>query len=367
MAQAGRGRDRRSWQVPDKRSSSPQPTDRRRWRLRGRTVASPRSVVYRLTVHRPPIAWTLSALFMFKGFICLTTVAYPISAAEPVGLVAIAGTLGIAAAAAIWLLGSRIPLLGYELLAAGGSLTTSWLVAHAATPGGMMVAAFAYPWTAIYAAHFFPRRGVIVQGVLISVGFSVGLALGGLHHVAVYWTIVTVTIWSICLLLGNLSESMRRQAGTDQLTGLLNRNGFQTAALRERALADRTGSPLTLAVLDLDGFKQINDREGHLAGDEILNHAAAILGGAVRTEDTAFRVGGDEFALILPETTAEEALPVVERLSAALAGAADRPLSASFGVAVFPRDGGGHDALFRAADAAMYTAKRDGSGIRFAA
>ena len=60
---------------------------------------------------------------------------------------------------------------------------------------------------------------------------------------------MTVTIWSICLMLGNLSESMRRQAGTDQLTGLLNRNGFQTAALRERALADRTGSPLTLAVL----------------------------------------------------------------------------------------------------------------------
>jgi diguanylate cyclase (GGDEF)-like protein len=256
----------------------------------------------------------LSALFTFKGLICLTTVVYPISAAEPVRLVAVAGMLGIAAAAGIWLFGSRIPLLGYELLAAGGSLTTSWLVAHAATPGGMMVAAFAYPWIAIYAAHFFPRRGVIAQGSLISVGFSVGLALGGLPHIAVYWTIVTVTIWSICLMLGNLSESMRRQAGTDQLTGLLNRNGFQTAALRERALADRTGSPLTLAVLDLDGFKQINDREGHAAGDRLLAGLGRAWRGRVRPGDILARHGGDEFVLLLPATTSTGAEAVLERL-----------------------------------------------------
>lgn len=253
-------------------------------------------------------------LFTFKGLICLTTVVYPISAAEPVGLVAVAGMLGIAAAAMIWLCGSRIPLLGYELLTAGGSLTVSWIVAHAATPGGMMVAAFAYPWIAIYAAHFFPRRGVIAQGLLISVGFGVGLAFGGLPHVAVYWTIVTVTIWSICLMLGSLSESMRRQAVTDQLTGLLNRNGFQTAALRERALADRTGSPLTLAVLDLDGFKQINDREGHAAGDRLLAGLGRAWCARVRPGDILARHGGDEFVLLFPATTSTGAEAVLERL-----------------------------------------------------
>ena len=162
-------------------------------------------------------------------------------------------------------------------------------------------------------------------------------------------------------------QEMRFLAEHDPLTRLLNRRAFTSRVQAEIARSQRHTHEFALVLCDLDGFKQINDREGHLAGDDILNHAAAILGGAVRTEDTAFRVGGDEFALILPETTAEEALPVVERLSAALAGAADRPLSASFGVAVFPSDGGGHDALFRAADAAMYTAKRDGSGIRFAA
>jgi diguanylate cyclase (GGDEF)-like protein len=314
MAQAGRGRDRRNRQVPDTRSSSLESSDARWQRPRGLSTASLRSLARRLTARRPPIAWALSLLFAYKGLICLTTVADPISAAEPVRLVAVTGALGIAAAAAIWLFGSRIPLLGYELLAAGGSLTTSWLIAHAATPGGMMVAAFAYPWIAIYAAHFFPRRGVIAQGLLISVGFGVSLELGGLSHVAVYWTIVTVTIWSICLLLGSLSESMRRQAGTDQLTGLLNRNGFQTAALRERALADRTGSPLTLAVLDLDGFKQINDREGHAAGDRLLAGLGCAWRARVRPGDILARHGGDEFVLLLPATTSTGAEAVLARL-----------------------------------------------------
>ncbi len=267
-----------------------------------------------LTARRPAIAWALSLLFTFKGMICLLAVAYPISPREPVTLVAIAGALGVLAAVVVWLYGARIPLLGFELLAAGGSLTTSWLIAHAATPGGMMVAAFAYPWIAIYAAHFFPRRGVIAQGLLISVGFGVGLELSGLSHVPVYWTIVIVTIWSICLMLGNLSEGLRRQAGTDQLTGLLNRNGFMTAALRERALADRTGSPLTLAVLDLDGFKQINDREGHAAGDRLLAGLGRDWRARVRPGDIVARHGGDEFVLLLPATTPTGAEAVLERL-----------------------------------------------------
>jgi len=279
-----------------------------------RIAASLRSIARRLTARRPAIAWSLSLLFTFKGFICLTAVAYPISAKEPVGLVAIAGILAFLAAAGIWLFGSRIPMLGFELISAGGSLTTSWLISHAATPGGVMVAAFAYPWIAIYAAHFFPRRGVIAQGLLMSVGFGVALLLGGLPHVLVYWTIVTITIWSICLLLGRLSENMRRQAGTDQLTGLLNRNGFLTAALRERAMADRTGSPLTLAAIDLDGFKQINDRNGHAAGDRLLAALGHDWRARVRPGDILARYGGDEFVLLLPATTATGAEAVLRRL-----------------------------------------------------
>lgn len=292
---------------------------------------------------------------MFKALICLTTVAYPISPAEPVTLVALAGIVAVVAAAVIWLLGARIPLLGFELLSAGGTLTTSWLIAHAATPGGMMVAAFAYPWIAIYAAHFFPRRGVMAQGLLISFGFGVALLIGGLHDIVVYWTIVTITIWSICLLLGSLSENMRRQAGTDHLTGLLNRNGFETAALRERALADRTGSPLTLVVLDLDGFKQINDRDGHAAGDRLLSSLCRDWRARVRPGDILARHGGDEFVMLFPATTATGAEAVLERLRG------DDPVGWSVGVSEWLH-GEPLDAPMARADRYLYEVKSAGRG-----
>lgn len=299
--------------MPDTQASSLESPDRRPPASRGQ-IAAVRSVAEGLTARRPAIVWSLSLLFLFKGFIGLLAAVYPLSPSEPAAMVGTAGSIGVLCAATIWLVGWRIPLLGFELIAAVGSITASWLVAHSATHGGMMVAAFAYPWIAIYAAHFFPRRGVIVQGLLMSIGFSVGLLASGLSDVVVYWTIVIATIWSICIVLGNLSEQMRLQAGTDHLTGLLNRGGFQTAALRERALADRTGSPLTLAVLDLDGFKQINDREGHAAGDRLLSGLGRAWRARVRPGDILARHGGDEFVLLLPATTATGAEAVLERL-----------------------------------------------------
>jgi diguanylate cyclase (GGDEF)-like protein len=260
------------------------------------------------------IAWTLALLFLVKGLLGVLAAIYPVSASEPVAMVGAAGGMGIMCALLIWLLGARLTLLGFELIAVVGTIVASLLVAQASTHGGMMIMAFGYPWVAIYSAHFFPRRGVIVQGVLMTVGFSAGLLASGLSNILVYWLIVMITIWSICLLLGSLSESMRRQAGTDHLTGLLNRNGFEAAALRERALADRTGNPLTLAVIDLDGFKQINDRDGHAAGDRLL----ADLGGGwrarMRPGDIIARHGGDEFVLLLPATTPTGAQAALERL-----------------------------------------------------
>jgi diguanylate cyclase (GGDEF)-like protein len=268
----------------------------------------------RLTTHRPAIAWSLSLLFAFKGLICVAAASYPISSGEPVSLIAGAGVVAIGAACAIWLFYSRISVVGYELMAAVGSLTTSWIVAHAVTPGGMMVAAFAYPWVAIYAAHFFPRRVVIAQGLLISVGFGVGLLIDGLPHIGIYWAMVTATAWSICLVLGKLSESLRHQAGTDPLTGLLNRNAFLEAANRERSIADRTGAPLVLAVLDLDDFKRVNDSDGHAAGDRVLASLAHTWQECLRGGDVLARHGGDEFVLLLPASTAATARTTLDRM-----------------------------------------------------
>ena len=96
-------------------------------------LTSLRALARRVTVGRPAIGWSLALLFIFKGLVCLATVAFPISGSEPTGLVGTAGALGVAARWAVWLSAARIPLLGFELLAAGGSLVTSTLIAHAST------------------------------------------------------------------------------------------------------------------------------------------------------------------------------------------------------------------------------------------
>jgi diguanylate cyclase (GGDEF)-like protein len=190
----------------------------------------------------------------------------------------------------------------------------------------------------------------------MSVGFSLGLLVSGLPDLVVYWTIVIATVWSICIVLGNLSEQMRLQAGTDHLTGLLNRGGFQTAALRERALADRTGSPLTLAVIDLDGFKQINDREGHAAGDRLLAGLGRAWRARVRPGDILARHGGDEFVLLLPATTSTGAEAVLERLRDG-----EDPVGWSVGVSEW-RPGESLDAPLARADRYLYGVKSARSG-----
>jgi diguanylate cyclase (GGDEF)-like protein len=155
-------------------------------------------------------------------------------------------------------------------------------------------------------------------------------------------------------------EEMQFMAEHDSLTRLLNRRAFNDRMDVEIARAVRYSHPLTLVLADLDGFKALNDRDGHAAGDDALQLVGAALTGALRTADSAYRIGGDEFALILPETDRAEAQAVVDRLADAMAAAlTDRlgGLRASFGIAVCPGSGTEPAALFRAADRAMYAAK----------
>jgi len=165
-------------------------------------------------------------------------------------------------------------------------------------------------------------------------------------------------------------EEVRFLAEHDPLTRLLNRHAFAARLETEMTRSTRYGRPFTLVVLDVDGFKSVNDRHGHLAGDAALEQLGLILRAGLRAADTAYRIGGDEFALLLPETSAPEARAVIERIAENLEGAGERagtPLRASFGVIV--GEGGLTDAerLLRDADAAMYEAKRTGAHIHFVA
>jgi diguanylate cyclase (GGDEF)-like protein len=317
-----------------------------------------RALARRVTDGRPAIAWSLALLFLSKALVSAAVVMFPISGHQPTLAIGIGCAVAIAGAAIVWLAANRIPLLGFELITATGTLATSVLITRASSHGGMMLAAFQYPWTAIYAAHFFPRRAVNVQALLISVGFGAGLLFGQLSHTVIYWVVVTITIWSISVLLGNLSESVRRQVGTDYLTGLLNRSGFLVAALRERALANRTGTPLTVAVIDLDDFKQINDGAGHAAGDQLLVALAQQWRERLRPSDILGRHGGDEFVVLLPCTSAAGADAALKRLRSG-----EDPVSWSIGISEWLA-GEDLEAPLARADKQLYDAKVGAGEVR---
>jgi diguanylate cyclase (GGDEF)-like protein len=165
-------------------------------------------------------------------------------------------------------------------------------------------------------------------------------------------------------------EDMRYLAEHDPLTRLQNRRAFTHRLRVEAARARRYGKPFALVVLDVDGFKHINDVHGHMAGDEALTRVAGLLGHELRAPDAAFRIGGDEFALILPEVDAEAADAAVRRTAAHIeraCAAEGYPVTASFGVAMFGPAGRDPESLLRSADAAMYEAKRSGSRVHRAA
>jgi diguanylate cyclase (GGDEF)-like protein len=142
------------------------------------------------------------------------------------------------------------------------------------------------------------------------------------------------------------------QAHTDDLTGLANRRAWDAQLPREIARSQRTGAPLSVAMIDLDGLKAINDSKGHQAGSNAIKHAAAAWSGVVRGTDMLARFGGDEFAVVMPDCGIEEALVAAERLRSAIGPR----LTTSIGVAQWDGSESGPELIDRA-DAALYEAK----------
>jgi len=153
-------------------------------------------------------------------------------------------------------------------------------------------------------------------------------------------------------------EKVQLLAVTDPLTGLGNYHRLVEALDAEAKRTERTGRPFAVLLLDLDQLKKINDRYGHLIGSRALCRVADVLRVFCRSIDTAARYGGDEFAVILPETTAAAARLVALRIRSLLAtDSLEPPLSASVGVAVYPQDGETIGALLRTADRELYGMK----------
>jgi diguanylate cyclase (GGDEF)-like protein len=149
-------------------------------------------------------------------------------------------------------------------------------------------------------------------------------------------------------------EELARVSRSDPLTGALNRLGFGERLDAELARSRRSGVPTGLVLVDFDGFKAINDRDGHAAGDELLRWAVATMRSSLRPGDALARLGGDEFGIVLAGTGRGEADEIAERLRMALGSR----ISASAGVAATAEDGLDPDALLRRADGRLYAAKR---------
>ncbi|MDT9598946.1 diguanylate cyclase [Sphingosinicella rhizophila] len=181
----------------------------------------------------------------------------------------------------------------------------------------------------------------------------------------VYVELIAETV-SLALANLRLRDALRKKALVDPLTGLLNRHQLEDMFNAHVANAQRRGEPLSCIMMDVDHFKRFNDRFGHDAGDEILRAVGSILANATREVGTAFRYGGEEFLLLLPQFALDQAenrcadvRERIRKLSIQHEGRMLGPITASFGIAGFPNHGSA-DALLRTADAALLRAKEQG-------
>jgi diguanylate cyclase (GGDEF)-like protein len=216
------------------------------------------------------------------------------------------------------------------------------------------------PGAVVLAATVRPPRVALVAAAA-AVGLTAALAPPPALAPAVVVPIACIgAMLATRVRLERERDAMRRSALRDPLTGLANRRALDDLLRYEVARHARHGTSFVVLALDLDGFKAVNDRFGHDAGDEVLRDAAAAIEDAVRGQDTVFRLGGDEFCVLAPQTDRESAnrlgARVLDSLANVTTGVAG--LTASVGAAVYPADGTQPTELLAAADAAALQVKR---------
>ena len=285
----------------------------------------------------------------------------------------VVGVVAELVALALWLLDDRLSKRTLNFAIAGGSLLISADIAMSGEDKGapMPDNEMLYVWVAMYSAYFFTARQAAAQVAFAAACYGTVLWFIAPHEIiATRWIETSATLAIAVLLITLLKHRVQSLVGqladaarTDPLTALHNRRGFEESIDVEIERARRGGHALTLVLGDLDHFKRVNDRLGHAAGDAALARVGEILTRGKRQIDYAARTGGEEFAVILPETTEQEAYVVAERLRNAMKdGFADElvPITFSLGIAGFPHHGQTADALLGAADRALYAAKELG-------
>jgi diguanylate cyclase (GGDEF)-like protein len=229
------------------------------------------------------------------------------------------------------------------------------------------------------------RFGVVAVVVAVTIGSIIlSVAISGAFHWAIglpmrpsAWAatlicpalIAPIMSWwtfDLVLQVERAHEQLRVQSNIDHLTGIFNRRYFMDRLGEEIDRAARYGTAFAVAVIDIDNFKRVNDEHGHLSGDEILKQLTQVCAKQVREVDTLARIGGEEFALLLPQTGPAEAEDLVERLRASVAATRAKigdgwlDMTVSIGLTSAGRDALVVNGILRHADEALYDAKRQG-------
>ncbi len=259
----------------------------------------------------------------------------------------------------IWAVDQRMPLKG---------TATEWIATHKKTMveqnltrDRMFTTSKAYLKMGIHSIIYLP---------LVTKDECIGSLIIGNRNPNVYMEVQITLLEKLALQISTsvvnakLYAKTAEKARIDDLTGLFNRRHFEEVMQQEIDRHARYGSIFSLAFMDLDEFKNYNDSLGHVAGDSILERIGKIVLDSIRNVDCAFRHGGDEFAVIMPNTTIENASAVTDRIrlriESEFGGMKRIPVTASFGLASWPGDGLTKDHIVNAADKALYYAKRTG-------
>ena len=298
-----------------------------------------------------PAVRALGLILLAGALSAFLASASPVNEDSPVTLFRLVGIVALAATALIWWLGPRAPHWILHATMVGGIVAITLLVAKAATGVGMVVSATDYMWMAVYTAFFFSRVAARAYLALITVLFGAALLINSHWVPADAWIVMTASIVVVSETIGRQSSRLRHEAHTDELTGLLNRKGLAIAAERAISLADRTDISLTIALLDLDDFKQVNDQDGHAAGDKLLVRLAEAWNDGIQPGDIFARLGGDEFLAVLVGYSDVEAARFFQQMRFS------SPAPWSAGI-IKRNEGESLSACLARADNALYEAKR---------
>jgi diguanylate cyclase (GGDEF)-like protein/putative nucleotidyltransferase with HDIG domain len=315
------------------------------------------------------MAKALAGLFAAGATLALLTVLLPHpQRASELGLLIIVGDAYVVAGV---LLSRAAHLPGWVLpvaLAWGSTLITGVAFFSGENPSPLV---FFYLWIFLYSSYFFTKKESAAQIAYVGVAYGALLAARPPSSGAPAWWIVGMgTLLVAAILIQTMRERVELliaqlydAARTDPLTKLSNRRGFRELLDLELERARRGEAPMTVLVGDIDHFKEVNDRSGHHVGDAALQRVARLLERGKRQIDGAARVGGEEFALILPDTDGQGAFVIAERLRCDLReefSGDTVAITISFGVASYPQHGETAASLLRAADEALYAAKESG-------